>query len=335
MLDSAEKMRESTKVISDPLSDALALVRARCRIAGGFRAGGQWSVRFRPEVALKIDAVVEGRCWLLADGRQPELLEAGDAVVLGRAGAFVLCSDLAIPPAEAHGALVSSGGALKQVGSGGEVVVIGGHVEADSGGEELLLSVLPRVTRIMGRAPEAAELQGLLNRLLEESTAGRPGAAFAAAQYAQLLLVQVLRLALEQRAAPQPGWLNLLGDPSLRPALTLMHSKPGQPWSLEELARAAAMSRSTFAARFRAAAGQPPLTYLTRWRMRLAERALHDGDATIAALAAQLGYASESSFSHAFQRITGTTPGRYRRTSGADRDRPHVAPHPETGSAGK
>lgn len=86
------------------------------------------------------------------------------------------------------------------------------------------------------------------------------------------------------------------------------------------------MSRSTFAARFRAAAGQPPFAYLTRWRMRLAERALREEDTTIAALAAQLGYASESSFSHAFQRITGTTPGRYRRTADAARVRPRATP---------
>jgi AraC-like DNA-binding protein len=302
-------------VISDPLSDALALVRARCQITGGFRAGGQWSVRFRPELPVKIDAVVEGRCWLIADGQEPALLEAGEAVVLGRAGAFVLCSDPAIPPAEANDALVPSGGPLKQVACGSEVVVIGGHVEADSGGEELLLPVLPRVTRVAAPAPEAAELRSLLQRLLEETTAGRPGAAFAAGQYAQLLLVQVLRLALEQQAVTEPGWLNLLGDPALRPALTLMHGKPGYPWGLEELASAAAMSRTTFAARFRAAAGQPPFAYLTRWRMRLAERALREEDMTIAVLAAQLGYASESSFGHAFQRITGTTPGRYRRTA--------------------
>jgi AraC-like DNA-binding protein len=126
---------------------------------------------------------------------------------------------------------------------------------------------------------------------------------------------RVLRLVLEQRAITEPGWLNLLGDPALRPALTLIHANPGHRWGLEELAGAAAMSRSTFATRFRAAAGQPPLTYLTWWRMRLAERALRDGDTTIAALADQLGYASESSFSHAFRRITGTTPGRYRRAA--------------------
>jgi len=299
-------------VVSDPLSDALELVRARCRITGGLRAGGRWSVRFRPQVPVKIDAVVEGHCWLLADGQQPMLLEAGDAVVLSQSGAFVLCSDPSVPPADPDEALVRSGGPLAQVGSADEVVIVGGHVEVDSGGEELLLPLLPRVTRVASRSPESAELRSLLQRLLAETTADRPGAAFAAAQYAQLLLVQVLRLAMEQEAAAQPGWLSLLTDLALRPAVTLMHDKPGYAWGLAELASATSMSRSTFATRFRATAGQPPLAYLTRWRMRLAERALRDEDMTIAALAAELGYASESSFSHAFQRTIGTTPGRYR-----------------------
>jgi AraC-like DNA-binding protein len=302
---------------ADPLSDALALVGARCQVTGGLRAGGQWSVRFRPEPPVKIDAVVEGHCWLVADGQPPVPLAAGEAVVLSRASAFVLCSDPALAPAEARDVLRPSAGLLKQAGSGDEVVVIGGHVEVDRGGEDLLLPVLPPVTHVAASAPESAELRQLLQRLLAENTAGRPGSTFAAGQYAQLLLVQVLRLLLERPAALQPGWLSLLGDPALRPALTLMHEKPGYPWTLEELASAAAMSRTTFATRFRAVAGQPPGAYLTRWRIRLAERALRDEDSTVAALAAQLGYASESSFSHAFQRVAGTAPGRYRRAARA------------------
>lgn len=311
--------------MSDPLSDALALVRARCRITGGFRAGGSWSVRLRPDVPIKIDALVEGHCWLIADGRQPMLIEAGDAVVLNQAGAFTLCSDPDLPPIEESDALVRSGGPLSQIGTGSEVVILGGHVEMDSGGEELLLPVLPSITHVDGHAPQATELRTLLERLLDETTAGRPGAAFATTQYAQLLLVQVLRLALEQQAVTRPGWLALLGDPALRPALALMHEDPGHPWGLEELARAAAMSRTTFATRFRAASGEPPLSYLTRWRMRLAEQALRETDTTIAALASRLGYASESSFSHAFQRTTGITPGRYRRGRDTQADGARVA----------
>ena len=99
---------------------------------------------------------------------------------------------------------------------------------------------------------------------------------------------------------------------SLRPALTRMHAEPGRPWRLEELARAAAMSRTSFAERFRAVAGLPPLAYLNRWRMLLAQRALRDGDLPIRSLAADLGYSSESAFSTAFKREVGESPLSYR-----------------------
>jgi AraC-like DNA-binding protein len=98
----------------------------------------------------------------------------------------------------------------------------------------------------------------------------------------------------------------------LAPALGLMHSDPGHSWQLKELAQAAAMSRTTFAVRFKQAAGVAPLTYLTQWRMRLAERALREQDTPVADLARSLGYTSESAFSNAFKRVMGSAPRRYR-----------------------
>ena len=91
-----------------------------------------------------------------------------------------------------------------------------------------------------------------------------------------------------------------------------MHGEPGRSWQLGELAKAAGMSRTTFATRFRAAAGVPPLTYLTGWRMRLARRALLEGSTPVSAIAYSLGYTSESAFSHAFKRTTGFAPNRLR-----------------------
>jgi AraC-like DNA-binding protein len=98
----------------------------------------------------------------------------------------------------------------------------------------------------------------------------------------------------------------------LQPALALLHDDPSRPWRLEELARAAAMSRTSFAERFRTVAGTPPLTYLTRWRMTLAQRALRDDETSVGSLAADLGYTSESAFSNAFKRELGESPLRFR-----------------------
>ena len=104
----------------------------------------------------------------------------------------------------------------------------------------------------------------------------------------------------------------MLTDERLRPALRLTHAEPGNPWGLAELARAAAMSRTSFAERFRTVAGIPPLAYLNRWRMLPARRALRDSDVRVGSLAADLGYASESAFSTAFKREVGESPLRYR-----------------------
>jgi AraC-like DNA-binding protein len=167
------------------------------------------------------------------------------------------------------------------------------------------------VGHVRASAAAATTLRGSLDRLFDEVSGNRIGSGFAIRQYGQLLLLEVLRAYLDQADLP-PGWLRLLTDERLRPALRLMHSEPGKPWGLHELARAAAMSRTSFAQRFRSVAGQPPMAYLNRWRMLLAQRALRDANVRIGSLAAELGYASESAFSTAFKREAGESPLRYR-----------------------
>ncbi|MDO8211607.1 AraC family transcriptional regulator [Conexibacter sp. CPCC 206217] len=298
---------------ADPLSDALALVDARCVISGGFSVGGAWALRFRPQARLKLSAVVRGSCWLTADGvAQPLLLEEGDVVVVNDRSSVVLAGDLSVEPTESAELFADSPGAVAHIGDGQEVVVIGGHVELDRGGEELLLTALAPIGHIRASTAEAPVLRALLDRLVHEMSTDRPGAAFATQQLAQLLFVEILRACVDGADALPASWLRALADDRLAPALRLMHGDPGRRWHLDELARSSAMSRTTFATRFRAVAGMPPLTYLHHWRMRIAERTLHDDDTSIAALAHALGYSSESAFSNAFKRTNGLAPRRFR-----------------------
>jgi AraC-like DNA-binding protein len=300
----------------DPLSEALALINARAVVAGAFTSGGDWAIRLRPRGRLKLTAVVRGSCWLTAAGvDQPVRLHEGDVVVLNDRAWDVLASDLSLEPIDASPLFAEQPDRVVRIGDGQDVAVVGSHVDMDRGGDDLLLATLAPLTHLRANAAQAPVLRWLLDRLLTETSADLPGSGFAAHQYAHLLFVEVLRAYLADADSFPPGWLRLLATESLAPALHLMHSDPARPWHLTDLARAVAMSRTTFAQRFRTAAGMPPLTYLHHWRMRLAERALREDDAPIANLASTLGYSSESAFSTAFKRTTGTAPKRYRDTS--------------------
>jgi AraC-like DNA-binding protein len=300
-------------VTSDPLSDALDLVDARCVISRGFTIGGDWSLRLLPRARLKLIAVVHGSCWLTVDRvEQPVQLRQGDVAVLNDRDLDILASDPSLEPDDATSLFAHNSDALIRIGDHYDVTVIGGHVELNRGGEDLLLATLAPLTHIRANAAEAPVLQWLLGRLLHEMSTDQPGAGFAAHQHAQLLFVEVLRAYLATAGPFPPGWLRALGDQRLAPATRLMHADPARAWHLDELATSAGMSRTTFAARYKSAAGIPPLTYLHHWRMRLAERALRETDISIARLAPQLGYASESAFSNAFKRTTGLAPHRYR-----------------------
>jgi AraC-like DNA-binding protein len=143
-----------------------------------------------------------------------------------------------------------------------------------SGG--LLADVLPPLIHVQAASPQATVLQWLLDHF---SAAELPGASLALAQLAQLMFVQILRAHLETSGTLAAGLLRAISDQRIAPALRLMHSDPGRRWQLEELAKAAAMSRTTFAVHFKTVAGIAPLAYLTEWRMRLAERPLRGENA--------------------------------------------------------
>lgn len=300
-------------VMADPISQVLKLVDARCSVTGGLRAGGAWAYRSSPQDAIKLDAVLEGSCWMVVDERPPMRLTAGDAVILNGARSVVLCSDPALASTASDTLAPRSDAFFTQVGRGAELTVVGGHVALDPTSADVFASALPDVLRASAGGTEADEIHRLLRCIVKETADGRPGAIFAADHHAQLLLLHVLRAGLASDAAAHPGWLRLLMDSELRPAAGLLHDDPARPWQLTELAAAAGMSRSHFAHRFREASGQPPLTYLALWRIQLARQSLRTTQTTITALADHLGYASESSFTHAFTRIAGISPARYRR----------------------
>lgn len=315
MLESPIYLRESTEMDVDPVSDLLKLTDAQSVVSGGFTAGDRWALRFSPPDKLKFFAVVRGHCLLLIEGeRQPLRIEAGDAFLLSAPRGFVLSSEHDVLPQDATQVFAARPGAVVALGQGDEFFLLGGHVQLDAARGGLLSHVLPPLIHVRADAPQATVLHWLLAQLVHEREAALPGASVATAQLAQLMFVQLLRVHLTAATPLKAGFLRAMSDARIAPALRLLHGEPGRDFCLEELARAAAMSRTTFATYFKRVAGITPLAYLTEWRMRLAERALREEDTPIAALAQTLGYTSESAFSHAFKRVTGIAPRTYRGT---------------------
>jgi AraC-like DNA-binding protein len=314
-------LRDSSDVATDQLSEVLRLVEARSAIGGGFAVGGKWTTRFELEFPLKFMAMVRGSAVLRTNGIVvPIELGMGDVVVLN-SRRWVTLSGGQGDGSTAEFTMTEANMFLPVDGRDDDVL-IGGHIDVNRVGTELLVAALPPVVHVRGMAEDAgaseatggtaAQLRELIERLYDEVIEDRIGAGFAINQHSQLLVLAVLRAYISQADELPAGWLRVLADERLRPAVRLMHAEPGKPWRLDELARAAAMSRTSFAERFRAVAGVPPLTYLNRWRMLLAQRALRDGDIRVGPLAVELGYTSESAFSNAFKREVGVSPLRYR-----------------------
>ncbi|WP_322008738.1 AraC family transcriptional regulator [Paraburkholderia sp. J12] len=314
----------------DPLSDFLRLADAQPVVSGGFSAGGPWAIRFPRPDYLKFFALVKGHCWLRIDGNAVPLhVEEGDVFLLTIKQPFVLAADLTAVPQDAAGLFAGKFDKVASLGEGDDCVQIGGHVRLDPTYGERLANVLPPVIHIRAAAKEATVLTWLLGQLVHERKERQPGAALVSAQLAQLLFVQILRAHLQTSESLPCGWLRAISDRRLAPAMSLMHQDPGRCWNLDELAKAAAMSRTSFAVHFKSVAGIGPLTYLTQWRMLLAQRALRTERTRVSVLANHLGYSSESAFSNAFRRVTGISPARYRNASRTTTDKAANPPSPD------
>lgn len=297
----------------DPFSDVLKLTNAEAVVTGGFTAGGAWAIRFPGSDKIKFFAVVKGSCWVALDGEpEPMLFETGDVGLLAKKRGFVLASDPNIAPLDAMEIFSGSGRRMATLGDGRDFAHIGGHVLPDPTRGGLLADILPSWIHTRASSPQAATFRWLLDRLIEERDIGQPGALLASEQLTQLLFIEILRSHLNTSNRMPAGWLRALADPRIAPALRLLHGDPARAWHLDELAKACAMSRTSFAVHFRTAAGVTPLAYLAEWRMRLAERALRDEKTPVSVVARSLGYASESAFSNAFKRLVGGSPTAYR-----------------------
>lgn len=293
----------------DPLSDLVSLLRPHAALSKPISGRGRWGVRYPAYDAPGFALMLQGRCWLEVAGGAPIALERGDFVLFPTTPAFALMS--APGAACAPGAPSYTAVRHGEAEGAAEVEMLGGAFSIAAVNAPLLLSLLPEM--VLVRAQHAGPIARLVSLIMDECGAARPGREMIVRHLLEVLLVEALRWPGREEASAAPGLLAGLRDPSIATALAAIHAEPARGWSVAELAKLSAMSRSAFAARFKAVVGCAPMEYLARWRMRLAQDALSRGRVSLDHLAAQVGFESASALSTAFRKRIGCAPGAFAR----------------------
>jgi AraC-like DNA-binding protein len=281
-----------------------------------------WSLRIRDEAPLTVIAVVRGHAWLVHDDGEPVHLERGDVAIVRGPDPYTVADDPSTPP---------------------QVHIGPGQRCTTPAGEELE-NMRDLGVRTWGNAPDGAtimltgtyelhgEVSGRLLRALppslvlrddewdfpviplmaDEIVKDEPGQEAVLDRLLDLLLIAVLRAWFSRAEAAAPGWYRAYGDPVVGLALRLLHHNPARPWTVAELARETGVSRAALARRFHALVGEPPMTFLTGWRIALAADLLRQPGTTIASVAHQVGYGTPFALSTAFKRVRGVSPQQYR-----------------------
>lgn len=304
--------------MSDPLTDLVGLLRPRTVLWKRIDAAGEWAVGFTTTHGVKFGVLAQGNCLLLAGG-PPLRLNPGDFLLLCGPAPFRFASGPDVHPADGERLLAEVSDNAIRLGSStaDPVCLIGGAFLLEPPDHELLRDLVPDLIHLPGTADGTARIARLLDLIGDEATTDRPGAAFVLPRLVEVMLVEALR---SDRVAPPRGMLRALRDPNLGAALRAFHADVRRPWTVADLATAAHLSRTVFAARFTDQVGNTPIAYLLAWRMALAKNALTHSDKTIDEIARDVGYGSASAFSDAFHRFTGSRPGRDRRLVHASGD---------------
>ncbi|MEQ1404068.1 AraC family transcriptional regulator [Neorhizobium sp. Rsf11] len=293
--------------MSDPLAEIVSILKPVPSIAKLVMAGGAWLVERRELGSPFYCAIVEGRCHLTISGRAPIVLAAGDFVMVPEIHSFTMSSLQPPPRGTLPQRLETSPGVFRlgDPASAVDVTAMVGHCAFAATDRQMLVSLLPDVIHVQGQD----RLTNLV-RMIHRETVGKLAARdMVLTRLLEVLLIEALRSA--GGATASPGLLRGLSDHRLAPVLRRIHQDPGGEITVEDLARNAAMSRSTFFDRFRREVGVAPMEYATSWRMALAKEMLLRREASIAEIAARIGYASASAFNVAFTRHVGTTPGAF------------------------
>lgn len=293
----------------DPLAEVVLLLQPVARFSKLVEGAGTWRIR-RPGIGEPFYcAVLEGACRMMVDGHAAMTLQAGDFVLVPAMHSLVNesmqapegnCADRPTEPGEGHYRVGTQEGPV-------DLRMRVGHCSFGSPDAGLLVPLLPQVIHVRGEQ----RLAILVQLLGDETRATRLARELVLERLLEVLLIEALRCG--DGIVTTPSLARGLADERLACALRAFHSRPEHPWTIAELAREAALSRSAFFARFSRTVGVAPMEYVLAWRMAMAKRLLRESDLDIAQIAERVGYSSASTFSVAFIRQVGTPPARYAR----------------------
>lgn len=296
--------------MSDPLSEMIALLQPRTVFAKRISGAGRWGVRYADFGRPSFCAVLAGRCRLAVDGHRALTLEAGDFVLMPATPGFTMSGFEKVTPERIDPKVTTAPtGEVRHGTRGGrpDVRLLGGYFVFDSPDAELLVSLLPALVHVRG----VDRLSTLVRLVGEESSQRRPGRELVLTRLVEVLLIEALRSTAGDDAPP--GLLRGLADAQLAAAIRQMHGQLARSWTVAQLAKAAALSRSAFFDRFTRTVGMPPMEYLLAWRMAVAKDLLRRHGLGLSEVAERVGYSSASTFSTAFSRLVGQPPSRYAR----------------------
>lgn len=324
----------------DVLSDVLSAVRLTGALFFDIDASSPWvgespgtreisaAIMPQAEHVISFHAVMSGGCWAtLGDKDAPwTRIEAGDVVVFPRGGPNVLSSSPGtrgeVNPLAMYYRPVDAHLPFEVIhGGGGEprTRFICGFLGCDTKPFNPLIGALPEF--IHARPSEGeTPVTDLFRMALSEGRRNRPGSETVLAKISELMFVEVVRRHIDSLPEVSRGWLAGLRDGHVGEALRLLHARPAEPWTLEQLARETGLSRTVLAERFVQHLAITPMQYLMHWRMQLAARQMENPNVSLAQIAADVGYESEAAFQRAFKKVVGVPPGTWRRSRSAGGD---------------
>jgi|SRR5450432_1557662 AraC-like DNA-binding protein len=306
----------------DPIDDILGAMRVTSSMYVRLLARGAWGIEFGSKEQARLVVIARGACLLESGpGSKPLALVAGDAFIVQTGVAFTLRDRAGRDVIDCEKVFEDVTGNVAQYGEEGALTeVISGRFSFDVSAAEPLMPLLPGLLHIRLDDKHAHLLRTTLQLMALETSEDGLGSREIISRLADVLFIQTLRAWCATAGEANVGWLGALRDPLLSKAMRAVHADLARTWTVQDMAREAGLSRSAFAAAFRAATGETPLGYITRWRMHRAKLMLRDGHPSILEIALAVGYDTDTALSRAFKRTEGVAPGVWRRTQQAERD---------------